>query len=163
MFKAPKIVTLQNKKLVGQSIKMSLINNKTFELFSGFMPQRKHILNVINTDIFEVLIYDDNYLKNFNPTNNFVKWVTVAVENYNTIPEGMQTLNLNSGLYAVFNYKGLPKDFGALMTYIYTNWLPKSNYKLDNRPHFNVLGEKAKRNDPENEETVWVPIQLKDI
>lgn len=161
MNQTPGIVTIENKKLVGHSIEMSLINNKTLDLFSNFMPKRKHIQNTINKDVYEVLIYDKNYLKNFKPTNNFTKWATVAVENYNNIPEGMKTINLVSGLYAVFNYKGLPKDFGNLMSYIYTDWLPKSDYKLDQRPHFNLLGEKAKRNSPESEEEVWIPIQLK--
>ncbi|AUC81967.1 GyrI-like domain-containing protein [Lacinutrix sp. Bg11-31] len=161
MKQVPNIVTLENKKLVGQSIEMSLVENKTFELFSSFMPQRKEIKNALSTDIFEVLLYDNNYLENFNPANTFTKWASVAVENYNTIPEGMKNLNLDSGLYAVFNYKGLPKDFGVFMSYIYTNWLPKSKYQLDQRPHFNLLGEKAKRNNPDSEETVWIPIKLK--
>ena len=161
MFKDPEIETLKNKKLVGQSIEMSLVDNKTFELFSGFMPQQKHIQNIVSSDIYEVLIYDSNYLKNFNPTNTFTKWATVEVKNYDSIPEGMQTLNLETGLYAVFNYKGLPKDFGVLMSYIYTDWLPKSKYQLSQRPHFNLLGEKAKRNHPDSEETVWIPIELK--
>lgn len=161
MIDSPRIVTLENKKLVGHAIEMSLVNNKTFKLFSGFMPHRKHIQNVINNDVYEVLIYDINYLKNFNPTNTFTKWATIEVKNYDTIPENMETLDLENGLYAVFNYKGLVKDFGKLMQYIYTEYLPKSEYKLDSRPHFNVLGKKYKRNSPDSEETVWIPIQLK--
>ncbi|WP_034057808.1 GyrI-like domain-containing protein [Lacinutrix jangbogonensis] len=161
MDQTPKIITLESKKLVGHAIKMSLIDNKTFELFSGFMPQRKQVQNIVNTDIYEVLIYDSNYLKKFSPTHTFTKWATVEVEHYNTVPEGMETLNLDAGLYAVFNYKGLPKDFGVFMSYIYSNWLPKSKYQLDQRPHFNLLGKKYKRNHPDSEEAVWIPIQLK--
>ena len=161
MKQTPTIQTLENKKLVGHSIEMSLINNKTFQLFSGFMPLRKQIKNAINTDVYEILIYNSNYLKNFSLANTFTKWATVAVENYDTIPEGMDTFNLDSGLYAVFNYKGLPKDFGVFMSYIYTYWLPNSKYQLDQRPHFNLLGEKAKRNSPDSEEEVWTPIKLK--
>lgn len=160
MTNPPKIITLQNKKLVGQSIKMSLIDNKTLKLFSCFMPQRKYIQNTISSDVYEVLIYNNNYLKNFSPANIFKKWAAVEVENFNDIPEGMDNFNLDSGLYAVFNYKGLPKDFGLLMSYIYSNWLPKSKYKLDQRPHFNLLGEKAKRNHPDSEEEVWIPIKI---
>ena len=161
MFSETKIIAFESKKLVGHFIEMSLFDNKTFELFSSFMPQKKLIKNTVSEDVFEVLIYDSNYLKKFCPTNTFTKWATVAVENYDAIPEGMKTLNLESGLYAVFNYKGLPKDFGILMSYIYSNWIPKSKYQLDIRPHFNILGEKAKRNHPDSEETVWIPIQLK--
>lgn len=161
MIKEPNIVTLENKKLVGLTIEMSIIDNKTFELFSAFMPRLKQIQNAINTDIYEVLIYNSNYLKNFNTANIFTKWATVEVKNYDTIPEGFKTLRLDKGLYAVFNYKGLPQNFGTLMSYIYTDWLPKSKYQLGKRPHFNILGNKYKRNHPDSEETVWIPIQLK--
>ncbi|WP_452222992.1 GyrI-like domain-containing protein [Lacinutrix chionoecetis] len=161
MNEKPEIVTINNKKLVGHAIEMSLTENKTFQLFSGFMPIRKNIQNTIGNDIYEVLIYDHEYLKQFNPNNTFIKWVAVEVENYETLPDNIKTLELESGLYAVFNYKGLPQDFGKLMQYIYTDYLPKSIYKLDNRPHFNVLGEKTKRNSPDSEETVWIPIQPK--
>ncbi|MCB0855813.1 MAG: GyrI-like domain-containing protein, partial [Bacteroidetes bacterium] len=49
-----------------------------------------------------------------------------------------------------------------IFQYIFFECLPKSDYLLDNRPHFEVLGEKAKLNDPNSEEEIWVPIRLKD-
>ena len=111
MFKAPKTETLLEKKLVGHSVEMSLTNNKTFELFSSFMLNRKQINCTIGEDIYEVLLYDPSYFENFNPSNTFVKWATVEVSGYEAIPEDMNTLGLKSGLYAVFNYKGLPQEF----------------------------------------------------
>ena len=59
----------------------------------------------------------------------------------------------------MFQYKGLPQGFGELMRYILSEWLPKSNYELDNRPHFNILGNKYKANHPESEEEVYIPIK----
>ncbi|MEJ6792393.1 MAG: GyrI-like domain-containing protein [Lacinutrix sp.] len=161
MTQSPKILVLEYKKLVGQSINMSLVEDKTFELFSSFMPRQKNIKNALSTDLLEVLIYNNNYLKNFSPENTFVKWAAIEVKDHNSIPAEMKTLNLETGLYAVFNYKGLAKDFGVFMSYIYHNWLPKSKYQLDNRPHFNILGDKYKHNQADSEETVWIPIQLK--
>jgi len=155
----PKIKTLLPKKLVGKSTEMSLANNKTFELFSGFMPRRKHIQNTIGNDIYEVLVYDDSYFKNFNPTNSFTKWATIEVSAFKNIPEGMESYSLEGGLYAVFNYKGLPKDFPVFMGNIFTEWLPNSGYILDQREHFQVLGDTYKHNDPNSEEEVWVPIK----
>jgi AraC family transcriptional regulator len=72
----------------------------------------------------------------------------------------MELFTLKGGLYAVFDYKG-PSDDKSIFQYIYSTWVPKSKYKLDNRPHFEVLGEKYKNNDPESEEEIWIPIQLK--
>jgi AraC family transcriptional regulator len=39
--------------------------------------------------------------------------------------------------------------------------LPNSAYALDDRAHFEVLGEKYKNNDPSSEEEIWIPIKVK--
>lgn len=157
----PRIETITQKKLIGHNIEMSLISNKTQELFSEFMPQKKHIPNTINNDVFEVMVYSSNYFKLFNPTHNFTKWATVEVKSFIDCPDHMHTLTLDASLYAVFTYKGLSKDFGSFMQYVFTEWLPKSLYILDDRPHFNILGENYKNNHPDSEEEVYIPIKLK--
>lgn len=157
----PRIEKIAAKKLVGHSTLMSLVDNKTFELFSGFMPKRKQINNTISEDVYEVIIYDELYFKRFNQTNTFTKWATLEVSNFRDLPESMDHLTIDEGSYAVFKFKGLAKGIGSLMTYIFSVWLPKSEYQLDNRPHFNVLGEKYKNNHPDSEEDIWIPIKLK--
>lgn len=48
----------------------------------------------------------------------------------------------------------------SLAEYIYGSWLPNSTeYARDNRPHFEILGEKYKNNDPESEEEIWIPVK----
>lgn len=32
-------------------------------------------------------------------------------------------------------------------------------YEIDFRPHFEILGEKYKNNDPGSEEEVWIPVR----
>ncbi|MDT0557503.1 GyrI-like domain-containing protein [Ichthyenterobacterium sp. W332] len=156
----PKIEQVSKKVLVGHSVEMSLQENKTFELFSGFMPKRKQIVNAISEDIYEVMLYNNTHFKAFSPKNTFTKWATLEVSNTDKIPNHINTLVIDEGLYAVFLYKGLPKDFGRLMRYILSEWLPQSNYQLDHRPHFNVLGEAYKRNHPDSEEKVYIPIKI---
>ena len=73
----------------------------------------------------------------------------------------LKMLNLKGGMYAVFIHKGLPSEFKKTMDYIFLEWMPDSDYKLDHRPQFEVLGEKYKNNHPDSEEEVWIPIQLK--
>ena len=34
-------------------------------------------------------------------------------------------------------------------------------YTLDDRPHFEILGEKYKNQDPDSEEELWIPIKPK--
>ncbi|MEI6184536.1 MAG: GyrI-like domain-containing protein, partial [Bacteroidota bacterium] len=89
------------------------------------------------------------------------KWEAMEVNNFDTIPNEMETYLLKGGLYAVFDYKGLSTDT-TIFKYIYGTWLPNSNdYILDDRPHFEILGDKYKNNDPNSEEEIWIPIKLK--
>lgn len=48
-----------------------------------------------------------------------------------------------------------------IFEYIFVEWLPDTIYELDNRPHFEILGEKYKNNDPDSEEDLWIPIRDK--
>ncbi|MGK2861531.1 MAG: GyrI-like domain-containing protein [Chitinophagaceae bacterium] len=48
-----------------------------------------------------------------------------------------------------------------MFSYIFNTWLPPSGYDLDNRPHFEILGEKYKNDDPLSEEEIWIPIKQK--
>ncbi len=77
------------------------------------------------------------------------------------VPNEMETFLLEGGLYAVFEYKGSSND-PSIFQYIFGTWLPGSNYLLDNRPHFEVLGDKYKNNDPNSEEEIWIPIKPKE-
>jgi AraC family transcriptional regulator len=156
----PRIETITEKRLVGHAIEMSLVSNKTQELFSGFMPLKKSVTSLSN-NVYEVMVYPYNHFKQFNPANTFTKWATVEVASLEDAPKDMRQLTLQSGLYAVFTYKGLPKDFGVFMQRIFTDWLPKSEYTLDDRPHFNVLGDAYKKNSPDSEEEVYIPIKSK--
>jgi len=66
----PRIETLFKKKLVGKSLKMSLINNKTTELWKSFMPHKKEIKNTMSSDLYSIQIYDKSLnFKDFSPQN----------------------------------------------------------------------------------------------
>lgn len=154
----PRIETIKEKKLIGMHEQMSLIENKTYKLFSTFMPRKKEIQNVINIDTYDLRVYPQNYYSNFSPSNYFTKWALVEVSDWEHIPNKMEKFNLIGGKYAIFDYKGLSSD-NRIFHYIFTNWLPNSNYELDDRPHFEILGEKTKFNDPNSEEEIWIPIR----
>lgn len=157
----PRIEQFKSKKLIGKSIRLSLTNDKTTELWKSFMMNRKLIKNPVDSNLYAVRVYADNYFSNFNPTSLFEKWATTEVIDFNDIPEGMETLVLQDGLYAVFVYRGAASAGEPMFQYIYGTWLPNSNYMLDNRPHFEILGEKYKNGSPDSEEEIWIPIKLK--
>jgi AraC family transcriptional regulator len=153
----PRIEILSEKKLVGKRLKMSLAENKTFELWRNFMPRRNEIKNNLTADLFSMQVYDDAaYFQSFNPNAIFEKWAAVEVSDFENIPEGMESYILAGGKYAVFQQKGFSTE---IFQYIFGTWLPNSNYELDNREHFELLGEKYKNNDPNSEEEIWIPIK----
>ena len=156
----PRIEIISAKKLIGKNILMSLVENKTAELWKSFMSQRNEIKNTLSLDLISMQVYAPSHFIEFNPSNEFEKWACAEVSNFDILPAGMQTFTLEGGRYAVFEYKGSSAD-PSIFQYIYGVWLPKSMYELDHRPHFEVLGAKYKNNDPNSEEEIWIPIKVK--
>lgn len=158
----PRIEFLPQKKLVGKSMEMSLANNKTQELWRSVMPLVKNLHNSVSSELFSIQIYDEQVdFDNFGPNTNFTKWAAVEVSNFKDLPSDLSTHTLNGGLYAIFIHKGSPQEFPKTSQYIFGEWLPKSDYELDNREHFELLGSKYKNDSPDSEEEVWIPIRLK--
>lgn len=155
----PQIVTLNPKKLIGMRMRMSLANNRTGELWRAFMPRRREIENNLSADLISMQVYDSP-MRPGDPTQEFDKWAAVEVTDFETIPAGMESFTLPGGLYAVFHYQGSSADI-RIFQYIFGVWLPASAYQLDDRPQFEVLGEKYKNLDPESEEDIWIPIRGK--
>ena len=156
----PEIKTLTEKKLMGKRMKMSLASNRTGELWRSFMPRRREIGNNLTSEMFSMQVYD-RPVDFGNLDQEFEKWAAVEVSDFDTIPDGMETFILKGGLYAVFHYKGSSTDT-TIFQYIFGTWLPNSTYVLDNRPHFELLGDKYKNADPDSEEDIWIPIKPKD-
>jgi AraC family transcriptional regulator len=156
----PRIESLKEKKLVGKSMTMSLVNNKAGELWRSFMPVRKEITNTLTNYFISIAVYKPAHFGNFNPKNEFEKWATVEVTDFEKVPGDMETFTLPGGLYAVFDYKGSSND-SSIFQYIFGTWLPNSDYVLDDRPHFEILGEKYKNADPDSEEEIWIPVRKK--
>ena len=103
----PRIEILPEKKLVGKSIRMSIANDKTFELWRSFMPQRKEIKNIMANELYCLQVYNASLdFNQFTPETEFVKWAAAEVSDFAQIPEGMEPVTLEGGLYAVFLYKG---------------------------------------------------------
>ncbi|RAJ14279.1 GyrI-like domain-containing protein [Arenibacter echinorum] len=157
-----RVEKVSEKKLIGNRLVMSLAEDRTRELWQGFMPRRKEIGNPLSKDLISMQVYDGLLkVKEFNLTTQFEKWAVVEVKDYAKIPEGLASYTLSGGLYAVFVHRGLPSSFPRTAQYIFGEWLPNSEYQLDHREHFEIMGDKYRNNDPSSEEEVWVPIKRK--
>lgn len=154
----PSIVHTKERSCIGISLHMDLVNNLTATLWSSFMPRRKEIRNRVSRELISLQEYPPNYHTVFNPAVVFKKWALAEVSIVHDIPMGMETFSIKEGIYAVFNHKGASWD-ASIFEYIYAEWLPKSQYLLDDRPHFEVLGATYKNNDHNAEEEIWIPIK----
>lgn len=154
----PTIKIFPTTKFIGKNLSFTYADYRAFELWSSFMPKRKEIQNAIGSELYNIQINPDNF--DFQPNTPFVKWAAVAVTSFDFIPDDMESLEIEEGLYAVFNYKGDQSNVAAFFNSIYTEWLPSSGYQLDTSPQFEILGEKYKNGSPESEEEIWIPIKL---
>jgi len=158
----PRIEILSEKKLVGKRLKMSLSNNRTVELWKSFMPRRGEIKDTLSNQLFSLQVFDSSSeFEAYHGETIFEKWAAAEVDGSEKIPEGLEGFNLPDGLYAVFLHKGGPATAHKTFEYIFGIWLPHSQYVLDKRPHFEILGDKYKNDDPDSEEEVWIPVKEK--
>ena len=156
-----RIETLNEKKLIGKHITMTFIENKTFQLWSSFMPDKKEIKNSIDSNLYSIEVFPVGYFNHFDPTHTFEKWAAIEVSDFNEIPSNMETLIIPTGTYAVFIHKGPATEADKTYRFIFTEWFPNSEYNVDERPHFAVMTEKYKKDDPDSEEEIWIPVKNK--
>ncbi|TWI78306.1 AraC family transcriptional regulator [Lacibacter cauensis] len=153
----PRILELQPKTLAGKQQRMSFVHNQTGLLWQSFMQQRTQ-LAAVNDLLYSLQVYNADYFTTFNPANEFTKWALAEVIDTTALPEGFEHFHLPGGLYAVFDHKGSDT---AIFQEIFSQWLPQSDYVVDDRPHFEVLGEKYKNNSEDSEEGIWIPVKKK--
>jgi AraC family transcriptional regulator len=154
-----RIEKLEARQLVGMRLQMSFAQNRTAELWRSFMPLRRVISLQVEPVLYSLQNYPESFFESFNPVTEFEKWAALEVSEVVALAEGMETFLLPAGMYAVFLYKGHPAEGAKAFQYIMGTWLPASGYKLDNRPHFEKLGEKYKHESPDSEEEIWIPVR----
>lgn len=152
----PSILTLNEKHLIGMKSAMHHGEyGNIVALWKRFMSRRKEIKNVRTEDFTALQVYSN--FNNFEAA--FDIWACVEVSSIDVIPEDMQSLTITKGDYAVFLHKGM--DASKTYERIMSEWLPTSDYDIDDRPHFQVMGAKYKNGSPESEEDFYVPIKIR--
>ena len=158
---SPRIVEIKPKTLIGSRVRCSLKEDKTGYLWQQFMPKRKNIQHRVNQDYISAQKFDGPQdLLTFTEETEFEKWAAVEVSEIGEIPEGLEQLKIEGGKYAVFIHHGLLSEFHKTKNYIFEVWLPNSGFTLDDRVHFEVMGEKYYGpTDANSEEEIWSPVK----
>ncbi|HLP71340.1 MAG TPA: GyrI-like domain-containing protein [Bacteroidales bacterium] len=153
------IRNLPETKIIGMKMQMTFAGNRTSELWRRFMPRRKEIRNAVSDDLFSIQIYSGDFdFSRFDVNMPFEKWAGREVPDFSFVPAGMEALVLDEGSYAVFIHRGAASEGEKTFRHIFGEWLPGSGYKIDLRPHFEILGKKYKNEDPDSEEEIWIPL-----
>jgi AraC family transcriptional regulator len=155
----PTIKNIESISVIGVS---QITNSLNIQPFLLWQPFKKALSSAAYPALvsFSIQNYSKKYFDHFNPTNDFEYCAAVEKRDLQT-PDGMIEWNLPGGMYAVFEHVGLPDTFTQKLTEIFTVWLPQSDYRLDDRPHFQRMDECYRLNDPNSIEEIWIPISLK--
>ncbi|WP_296324390.1 GyrI-like domain-containing protein [Winogradskyella sp.] len=156
-----KIVEARAFNIVGLKADANFVTNGqvTSQLARGFMPRLKDIKSLKDPYTLSLQKYEDFNFKNFNPSTSFEKWIGVEVDTFDAIPEDLETLTIPSGNYLVIDFKGSIPEFIKQWQYIHSTWLPKSEFELDHRPHFERLPPSYNPANQDNDEEIWIPIK----
>lgn len=155
-----RIETLQETLLAGLNISMSFQDNKTALLWQRFMPVKMSFTNGKSDLLYSVEVYPTNFFTQpVDPNKQFEKWAGMLWRENDQLPENWEILTVPQGKYAVFIFQGKHELAAAFYQNIFMNWLPKASLIVDDRPHFALMDERYKMNDPESVEEIWIPVK----
>ncbi len=158
-----RIENLTEKILIGIHQSMIYANNSTPELWRRFMPRKKEVQLKLNSDLYSIQFYPPGSgPMSGDPYTVFEKWAAVEVGADSPVPVGMEKMWLQPGKYAVFLHHGPASAFMKTFRFIFNTWLPASEFTVDDRPHFEVLPENYRPDDPVAQEEIWIPIKFRD-
>lgn len=157
----PRFENQNARHLVGICRRKGAGTESTADLWKEFMPRRREIKNRVNSDLISMRVF---YRSNDDPLTRktpFDEWVAVEVSETIAVPGGMESYRVPEGLYAIFIHRGPASRAPRTMEFIFGEWLPNADCTLDDRPHLAIMGADYKRDDPEAEEEIWIPVSLR--
>ncbi|MDX5428581.1 MAG: GyrI-like domain-containing protein [Bacteroidota bacterium] len=145
-------------RIAGLSNEMSFDQNKTTQLWQSFGPLIKEISGRIDQNLYSIEVYPKGFFDEFSPSKTFKKWAGVPISSDVQVPEPLNILILTKGNYAVFSYQGTPQDAAPAYRWIFSEWIPQSEWSLDDRPHLAIMGKDYRQNDSSSQEEIWIPV-----
>ncbi|MCE9202154.1 GyrI-like domain-containing protein [Parabacteroides merdae] len=121
------------------------------------------------------------FAKKYNLTDKGFKYVSISLDSLDIteidkcrfligitvpysmeIPKGFSVLNIQTGLYSVFNIKGRYHELNRIYRDIYLDWLPNSKYSLREQMTFEIYTNTPDKASMEELVTeIYLPIEVK--
>lgn len=150
----PDIIEQPTMKVVGIASQYDDGDLSLPKLWSAFRPYRDKIPNRVGSDFFGIY---ENYEESEDNTT-FVYVCSAQVANFDEVPDGMITRELEAQTYARFTHIGPLAKLEDTLRYIWGSWLPKSDYEYAEKPDFELLPAGFNDADPNNHIYLNIPI-----
>lgn len=153
------IKNIEKQVITGIRSQMNFANHQPQKLWQQLMPVvSRHFPE--RPVLYSVEVYPHpDFFEAFNPLAPFEKWAAMAETPDFSPPESWEKLELPSGKYAVFLFRGTQDGAADFYQKILTQWLPEAGLLLDHRPHFARMDDRYRNGSPDSEEEIWIPIQ----
>jgi AraC family transcriptional regulator len=149
------------KRFVGVQRTMTFQDNQTAQLWQSFFPQLSQIQNRVDDRRYSLQEYPAHPQQVGEQNLSFQKWALVEVSDVDTLPGPLTTYVLDGGDYAVFDYVGPARNAMQVFGMIFGQWLPASDYELDDRAHFEILPANYNPLADDAREEIWIPVKRK--
>ncbi len=153
----PEIIIQPATKLVGIAKQYNSNDLDLVQLWSAFKPYRNNIANQVGDNAFGIY---EGYEESDDEVN-FSYVCTVAVSNFDDVPEGMETREIPEQMYAKFTHKGPVANIDQTLKHVWGSWLPKSNFDYIEKPDFELYRSGFNNSDPKNELYLHIPVKAK--
>lgn len=155
-----KIKEIPSKTLFGQKISTSIFRQETSKLWRPFRKIIAENRDFEPKEYYSIQRYGKEMAEGtFGPETIFEKYA--AIESSLINPKGFESIELEGGLYAVFEHSGTLEKFQKSMQEFLQNWLPDSVFTLDTRAHFETFDETYEPFSGTSSELIWIPIKRK--
>jgi AraC family transcriptional regulator len=105
--------------------------------------------------------YQVQYWSQDQELNGLFFFIGVEVTAPDPLPLQFSLKNIPKAKYMHFIHKGLSRHVGYTYKYIYNQWLPKTEYKLNLPYNFEYYGDRYKGPDnDESESDIYIPLEL---
>ncbi|WP_420588332.1 AraC family transcriptional regulator [Bacterioplanoides sp.] len=153
----PEIVEQPAIKIVGIATQYDDGDLSLPKLWSAFRPYRDSIPNRVGSDFFGIYeCYEED-----DDNTRFVYICSAQVENFDDVPDGLITRELDAQTYARFTHTGPIARLEDTLRYIWGSWLPKSDYQYADKPDFELLPAGFNDADPNNKIYLNIPVTRK--
>ena len=151
----PRFVDKDEIKAVGMKCDASMEDKSAIpKLWDSFLGKKKEIKNKTNECCLGICVdWDDG-----NDAEDFSYMAAVPVENFKSVPKGMEKFTLPKSRYAVFTHKGKLDKLDGTYDFIYKKWLPESGKEVDYDGFVFELYDSRFTGDDKSEFDIYIPI-----